>query len=73
MGLFGGRAPRPATMVEPDSQTEYGRLVNVVNSAKATVDELLTQVRQEQSWGPGAILDELLDLRNILTQGVPDA
>lgn len=72
MGPFGGRAPRPA-MVEADSATEYGRLVNVVNSAKATVDELLTVVRQEQSRATGVLLDELLDLRDILTQGVPDA
>jgi hypothetical protein len=71
--MFGMGRPAQPAMVEADSATEYGRLVNVVNSAKATVDELLTVVRQEQSRATGVLLDELLDLRDILTQGVPDA
>jgi hypothetical protein len=54
----------PALIPEVDDDA---RLTNVVLAAKETVDEILGKYGRTT-----ACYDELLDLRNILRQGVPD-
>lgn len=63
-GLKWRAAPPPVVMQDCDER----RLVNVVASAKATVDEMLAKAAGTST----DLRDDLLDLRLILAQGVPD-
>lgn len=59
----------PPSLPDAVAVNEVGRLANVVTAAKDTVDEMLATY----SHASRDLVDELLDLRRILTHGVPDA
>lgn len=67
MALRWGKTTQPMVALGADN-SEEGRLANVIVSAKATVDEILARVGSPRT----GLHDDLLDLRNILKEGVPD-